>query len=72
MNKTPKEKAEELINKYYAYQPILSKKECRLFALIAANEVCNTLDIFNKKYDFWNNVRIILLLNVVENNKGTQ
>jgi hypothetical protein len=45
---TPKEKANELVNKYYGYYTVHMSiaKKC---ALIAVNEILNTLKIFPEK-----------------------
>jgi len=52
---TPKQKADELVNKYYAYQPLLSKKEAKIFALICCNEVIEQNDIWILKTGKGNN-----------------
>lgn len=53
---TPKEKAEELVNKYYAYQPLLSKKEAKIFALICCYEVLGYMEA-DRGYEFWTSVK---------------
>jgi len=68
-----KEKAEQLLNEFYIYQPTLSKNECVLFATICANEVLKNIDIFSKQYRFWQQVQIELIIyKTTLNNKGTQ
>lgn len=53
---TPKQKCDELVNKYYAYQPLLSKKEAKIFALICCNEVLGYMGA-DRGYEFWTSVK---------------
>lgn len=39
MTQSPKEYAIELVNKFYKYQPLLSKNEAKIFAMITVNEI---------------------------------
>jgi len=58
---TPKEKAEELIDKFLEFTaignfPSINAKEC---ALIAVDEVLNNIELINNKYqiNYWREVK---------------
>jgi hypothetical protein len=60
---TPQEKANQLVNQYMMLNPIpYHIHECKRLAMIAANEVIDTLyeyhyDSESGAYDFWKEIR---------------
>ena len=54
---TPKEKAQELINKFYFDTSLTDIEEVKKCALIAVDEILNVIEVPSTEYKYWQEVK---------------